>query len=133
MYCFRLPIKVIKNEFVSQVCGINKVSLNNSHQWARQLSISYICCKKRRSPEEKVRLSFFLYSEKPLDSGNFSVLWAKGEGSRYNKIVKKYVLLIIILLRFYCTSFPSSFATALYSSWCKQFPSQISSKFGSAI
>lgn len=28
--------------------------MNFSHQWARQLSISYVCCKKRRSPEEKV-------------------------------------------------------------------------------
>ncbi|XP_026725711.1 translation initiation factor IF-2, mitochondrial [Trichoplusia ni] len=48
----RLPIKFIRNEFLSQVCGIKKVPHNNQ-QWARQLSISYICCKKRRSPEEK--------------------------------------------------------------------------------
>ncbi|KAJ8724167.1 hypothetical protein PYW07_008147 [Mythimna separata] len=49
----RLPIKIIKNEIISQVYGFKKVPLNNSHQWARQLSISYVCCKKRRSPEEK--------------------------------------------------------------------------------
>ncbi|XP_035449865.2 translation initiation factor IF-2, mitochondrial isoform X3 [Spodoptera frugiperda] len=49
----RLPLNLIKHEFVSQVYGIQKVPLNNSHQWARQLSISYVCCKKRRSPEEK--------------------------------------------------------------------------------
>ncbi|XP_075982987.1 mitochondrial translation initiation factor 2 [Anticarsia gemmatalis] len=49
----RLPLKLIKNELVAQVYGIKKVPLNNSHQWARQLSVSYVCCKKRRSPEEK--------------------------------------------------------------------------------
>ncbi|PZC81791.1 hypothetical protein B5X24_HaOG212005 [Helicoverpa armigera] len=50
----RFSTKIFKNEFVPQVCGFKKVPLNLSHQWARQLSISYVCCKKRRSPEEKV-------------------------------------------------------------------------------
>ncbi|KAH9630044.1 hypothetical protein HF086_008014 [Spodoptera exigua] len=49
----RLPLNLIKHEFVSQAYIIKKAPLNNSHQWARQLSISYVCCKKRRSPEEK--------------------------------------------------------------------------------
>uniref|UniRef100_A0A2A4JYC4 Translation initiation factor IF-2, mitochondrial n=1 Tax=Heliothis virescens TaxID=7102 RepID=A0A2A4JYC4_HELVI len=49
----RFPSIIFKNEFVPQVCGFKKVPLNYSHQWARQLSISYVCCKKRRSHDEK--------------------------------------------------------------------------------
>ncbi|CAB3259600.1 unnamed protein product [Arctia plantaginis] len=50
----RLPINFIRNELVAQVCRIKKVPVNNNYQYVRQLSVSCVCRKKRRSPEEKV-------------------------------------------------------------------------------
>lgn len=54
----RLPvtcenIKFVKNKYVAQVCELLKVPSTNNHKWSRQISISYVCRKKRRSPEEK--------------------------------------------------------------------------------
>ncbi|XP_028177069.1 translation initiation factor IF-2, mitochondrial [Ostrinia furnacalis] len=49
---FRLPIRLLKRECYLKP-GSKRLPVNVSQQWTRQLSISAVCCKKRRSEEEK--------------------------------------------------------------------------------